>query len=283
MAVENKGLKAFTAGATLTLYHRVKLNSSNQVVHADQDDKSIGTVHEHGGGETLVNEHVTINLRNTPGTRKVVCAGAVAQFASLRGADGGKVDDASTGGVTEFIALDAGSGNNSIIEALPVAEATGLISQNIANSAAITNTVTETAFDVSKTIDGGELAVGDVLEIAALVHCVSTNSTDTLTLRLKAGTEIIVATAAVDVADDDIGYIHAFVVVRAIGASGSLSALGVQQLGVEGTASAEPFRKAAATEDISGDVAITVTAEWSVANAGNQAVLENLTVIKHRQ
>lgn len=161
-------------------------------------------------------------------------------------------------------------------------EAGGLQYSNTADSAAVTNTTTETAFDKSVTLAGVQLATGDVLEIVCMGVATATNSTDTLNVKLKVGTEIVASTGAVDVANDDIFYLHAFVTVQASGASGALMATGVRAIGADNTVTAKPFRTDQASEDLSGNVLVSATATWSVANAGNSCKLEILDVIKHR-
>lgn len=279
MSQWNEGIKTFNAGEALAVYRLVKQSASETVTYCDADDSPVGSVIL----AVANGDHAPVKAINYPGTFKLVAAGAFAVGARLRPVDDGKVDDAQAAGGSLFLALEAASADGDIVEVLPLAEATGLLFANLADSAEVENTTTETAFDVSKTIDGTRLLAGDVLEIVARAYVVDQNSTDTLTLRLKVGTEEIVATAAVDVADADIGLIHAFVTVRAAGASGKLAASGHQALGVPGTVACLPFRKDEASEDLSGDVAVTVTAEWSVAHADNEVELENLIVIHHRQ
>ena len=278
------GFKAFTAGEALTIYRRVKLSSGSgtQVEYADADDLGIGITQE----TVASGDRVAVKLWSGEGTFQVEAAGAFTVGDELYGADDGKFDDATSGGQSMLIAAKTASGDGSIVEALPRhagESGAALLYANIADSAEVENTVTETAFDISKTIDGAKLRVGDVIEILARAYVVDNNSTDTLTLKLYAGTEEIVTTGAVDVADADIGFIHAFITVRATGASGSLAGGGLVALGVPGTVTAKPFRKDAATEDISGDVAITVKATWSVAHADNEVELEQLIVKLHRQ
>jgi hypothetical protein len=283
MTQENRtGVRTFTAGAALGVYLRVKLDATQQAVLAGVDEAGIGTV-EVGVANA---EQVSVRLWDNPGTRKVVCAGAVVAGAQLFGAAGGKVDDATTGGPVLYIALTAGSGNGSIIEAIPIHQSVGgssLVFANVANSATITNTVAETDFDKSWTSPAGDLREGDVLDIEAEVTTPATNAADTLILRLKVGTETIVTSPTVDVANDDVGHIKARVVVRVAGAGGNLEATGTVALGVPGTVTAKPFRLAGVAEDLSGAVVVKVTAQWSAANAGNQAVLEHLSIVRHRK
>ena len=284
MATQNEnGIKSFTAGEALAVWRRVKLTagSGTQVEYADAEDKAIGITQ----AAAASGAQVAVRMLNCPGTFKATCAGAVSIGDHLYGAADGKVDDSTTAsGEAVLIALEAATADGDIIETMPVlVGGSALLYANLADSAEVENTVTETAFDVSKTIKGAELQVGDVLEVLARAYVVDNNSTDTLELKLYVGTEVIVTTGAVDVADADIGYIHAFITVRATGASGSIAASGVVALGVPGTVTAKPFRKDAATEDISGDVEIAVKATWSVAHADNEVELENLIVIHHRQ
>jgi hypothetical protein len=151
-------------------------------------------------------------------------------------------------------------------------------SANVAASAEVENTTDETAFDKKATLVGASLSAGDVIRIRAQGKVNDNNAADTLNVKLKVGTEEIVATGAVDVADGDLFYIDAAVVVRIAGAGGHLCACGVVALGVPGTVTAKPFAKADAAEDLSGSIDVTVTATWSAAHADNEVQLDNLIV-----
>lgn len=279
-AVNMNGIISRVAGEAITQYARVKLNASNQVIEADADDKGIGTAQI--DADNL--EHVSVKLWSAPGTHKVIATGAFTINDVIYGTDNGEVDDDPDFGVAVGRASETTTASGDIIEMIPLMdEGNGLIFTARADSAAITNTTTPTNFDKTKTIDGAELEIGDVIEVIARVHLVSTNATDTLDLNLLFGTESIVTTGAVDVVDNDVGVIHAWITIRTLGASGTISATAETALGVSGTAAMLPKRKDEAVEDISGNVLIAVEATWSVANAGNQVILEDLVVIKHRQ
>jgi hypothetical protein len=281
MTQENRtGIRTFTSGEALEAYRRVKLDSSGNVVYADADDVGIGITEE----AVAITTPVAVRMHGHPGTRKMVCSAAVAAYATVYGTDDGKVDDAAGGGPAIGVALAAGSANLSVIEVLPATELGGLIHAAVADSTDVENTVTETAFSTgSKTIDGAKLRAGDVIEVIARAYVLDNNGADTLTVKLYAGTEEIVTTGAVDSADADIVYIHAFITVRIAGSGGHVSASGVVANGVEGTVTAKPFRKDDAAEDLSGDVAIAVKATWSAAHADNEVYLEDFIVILHRQ
>ena len=279
MAVQVLHEATETAGEALSVYRLVKKQgATDAVIYNDADDKPHGVVESAAAS----GDPVCMRLLGKGMTHKLVAAGAITAGAAIYPADDGKVDDASSGGRSIGIALEAAAASGDIIECLLTDESTGQLYSIIADGTSLENTVTETVL-ASKTIDGGILRAGDVLEILARVWVEDNNSTDTLTIKLYVGTEEIVTTGAVDVADDDIGFIHAFVTIRAIGASGAVEATGTVALGVPGTVTAKPFRKAQATEDISGDVAIAIKGTWSVAHGDNECEAEHFSVRLHRQ
>ncbi len=154
---------------------------------------------------------------------------------------------------------------------------TGVLYRNVAASAAVTTTTTETLFDKSYTIPANSLRVGDILTVRAQAIATATNSTDTLTLKLYLGGltgTAICTTGAIDVANGDIGYINATIVIRTIGASGTFVATGVQSLGVPGTVTAKPFLLGSTAIDTTATKVLGVSATWSTNNAGNSARLD---------
>lgn len=150
----------------------------------------------------------------------------------------------------------------------------GVVLSSSAASAAVTNTVTETNFDKTFVIPAGSLQVGQVIRVRAQAIATSTNSTDTLNVRLKFGSTTILATGALDVANNDLAYIEADVVIRTIGASGTMVAAGLTCIGVEGTATAKPGKLASTTVDTTAAITVAVSAQWSVASASNSVRLD---------
>ena len=271
----------YRATAAVSAYRRVTISADGlEVSHTGDSDPCDGVTLDNAALGALV----SVKLKTADGTFEIEAHEAIAAGATLYPAAVGRVGDTKESGGERWKALEAATAQGDVIQVLflPEGGASELIYSNVADSAEVENTTVETAFDKSKTIAGAGLKAGDVLEIMARAFVLDNNATDTLTLKLKVGTEEIVATPAVDVADSDVGYIHAFVTVRDVGVSGALAASGVVALGVPGTVTAKPFRKDEAAEDLSGDVAITVTATWSVAHADNEVLLENLIVITHR-
>ncbi|MGE4056477.1 MAG: hypothetical protein AB7F99_16940, partial [Vicinamibacterales bacterium] len=99
-----------------------------------------------------------------------------------------------------------------------------------ADSAEVENTITETAFDTgSFSIPGGFLQAGDVLEIVFGGTVNDNNSTDTLTIKIKLGTKILLVTAAVDVADVDIFGGICRLMILTVGATGTAVAVNSYQ------------------------------------------------------
>lgn len=154
-----------------------------------------------------------------------------------------------------------------------------LLYDNVAASAAISNGVTtEQFFDKSHSIPAYFLQVGDVLKIRGHVVVSAQASTDTITVKFYIGAVEIVATAAVDAAVGDIIYVECNVIVRTIGATGTIVASGVQGNGVPGTVTAKPFFKASSTLDMTAAAIIRASATWSATSATNTAALQGLVV-----
>jgi hypothetical protein len=269
----NTGLKGYVAGEALEAFRRVKLNSSNQVVYAGVNDRDHG-ITEHAAAS---GDHVTVRLRNMPGTVRLIAAGACSALDVLYGAASGKVDDALTGAPGRYLALEAALADGDEIECMPLPWNGGLLHADVADGTILTDSTTETAL-ATRTISGADLQAGDVIHIVGRAYVLEAQSTDTLTCKIKLGTEVIVATAAVNSTTGDIVYFDVYVTVRVAGASGKLSACGLQANGVPGTAAGLPFRLDEASEDISGDIAVAMLAAWSVAHADNQVHSEDFIV-----
>lgn len=147
-----------------------------------------------------------------------------------------------------------------------------------AASTAVSNTTTETAFDTAVTIPANYLKAGDIIRVRAQAIASATNSTDTLTLKLYVGALNIATSGAVDVTNGDIGYFDFDVVVRTVGASGTVVAAGVVALGVPGTVTAKPALLASSTLDTTAANSVAVKATWSVASASDSCRLDVIDV-----
>lgn len=157
--------------------------------------------------------------------------------------------------------------------------ASAYLINNAAASTTVTNTTAETTFSNGTiTIPANSLKVGDVLRIRGQVTVPSTNSTDTLSIKVNiAGSTALLTVPALDVANADIVTFDLTLVVRTIGATGTIYGFGWYTTGPSATATAKAFTLASTTVDTTAAASITVTATWSVASTSNQAILQALT------
>lgn len=159
----------------------------------------------------------------------------------------------------------------------PLAEQ--LLGAITSSSSTITDTATETAFDQTLSIAANTLSAGSVIRILAKVSVPSGNGTNTLTLRLKIGSQVLALTGAIDVTDGggDVGVLQAELTVRSIGSSGVFTAAGSAGLGVPSTATMRVGGVASTfTLNTTAALTLSVTAQWSAASTSNQAVLDQL-------
>lgn len=281
MSQYNEGRKTFTAGEALAEHRRVKLDSTGKAVYADSEE-SIGVT----DAAAANGAPVVVWLKNFPGTRKMVCAEAVDIGDRVYGTTDGKITDTFAGsGPTEAIALEAGSGDGAEIEVLPAEGGSELLYETLAQSAAGgTSSASEFTFsNGSFTVPAGEIKEGDLFRVTARINLPATNSTDTFTGRIKVGTETICTSPNPDAENGDQCIMVADVTVRAAGASGSLEGVGYVLNDALAAGLAVPFGKAAASEDLSGAVAIVVTGQFSASSAGNEARLEHFTIERIRK
>ena len=159
-----------------------------------------------------------------------------------------------------------------------------LLYANTAASTAISNTNTETVFDTNYTVPANFLRAGSVLKVRYQGIATSTNSTDTLLIKLyiggTSGTAILVGTAT-DVANNNIFAGEATIIIRTIGAAGTLVAVGTHTdvPAASGTASHAITEITASTAiDTTSTKLITASATWSVASSSNSCRMDVFTV-----
>jgi hypothetical protein len=114
----------------------------------------------------------------------------------------------------------------------------------------------------------------------ALGTIVGQNSTDTFGVVLKLGSTTITTIAARDPATSDVFHIRADILVRSTGASGAVRAASEHLFAAAGgyVAGAEVVGTASVTVDTTADQLLDLVGTWSVANAGNVARLDAMTV-----
>ena len=141
------------------------------------------------------------------------------------------------------------------------------------------NTVTAASIGTAA-IAANTLRAGNAIHVFSSGIATATNSTDTLTLTLKVGSTAVLTTAALDVANDDIYVIDAWIQIRTIGGSGTAVAAGHSFMDAAGgTRLTERTAQFAVATNAQLD--IKLEADWSVANAGNVMNSDTFIVTIH--
>jgi len=155
-------------------------------------------------------------------------------------------------------------------------------------STGVTAGTNETAFTNLVQIPANTLAANDIIRVRARTFCVATNSTDTLTLKLKfaaaagltSSTLVLSSTAATDVANSDSQTLSAELRVVAIGAAATAKFNGSGMSFVDSAGTA--IRGTAINDDTSvatnAIIDCGVTYTWSVSNANNQVRIKHLFI-----
>jgi hypothetical protein len=175
------------------------------------------------------------------------------------------------------------------IAVAPVSEALAggnsrVLAVNTAAGTALSNSTTQTVL-ASYQAPANAMQVGKVYKLRALVRATSTNSTDTLQVRLRVGPTTLTGTVvadgtAVDVANNDVIVVDVEFSVRSVGSSGVVIASGFASVeGAEGTAT---MRVAFEPLTLDSTVAqnFEITGLWSVASASNSCQAESFTFVE---
>lgn len=158
-----------------------------------------------------------------------------------------------------------------------------LLAASVAAGDTLTNSTTETVLG-SHTFAADFFDAGKVIEFEAFVSIPSTNSTDELTLRARFGGTTLtgtafIASAGVDVVNDDVGLIRGTLVCRDAGESVEVLGYGDVALDAGGSiANAVADGEVMSAVDTTAALLLEITGQWSVANASNQCALEGLVV-----
>lgn len=157
----------------------------------------------------------------------------------------------------------------------------GVVYASTAASTAHENTTDAAVFNTRYTVPANALTAGTVIKIKYQGIATATNSTDTLTIRLLIGTTALLVGTATDVANNNIFAGEFTLVIRTVGASGTMVGYGThtEAPAASGTAShATTEILASTTIDTTSTQVIGVEADWSVAHAGNSCRLDMLVV-----
>ena len=153
-----------------------------------------------------------------------------------------------------------------------------------AASTAVSNTTTETEFDNFVTIPGNSLHAGSLIKVRYQGIATTTNSTDTLAIKLyiggTGGTNLI-SHAATDVADSNVFQGEYELIIRTIGSSGTMVGCGTYKSvpAAEGTMTIKDDILASTTIDTTVDQKVSVSATWSASSANDSARLDFLRVL----
>lgn len=154
---------------------------------------------------------------------------------------------------------------------------------NVAASTAITASSTETLFDTSYSIPADSLVPGQLIKIKYQGICTATNGTDTFAAVLRigglAGTALYTHTAT-DVANNNIFLGEYNLIIRTVGASGTMVGFGWGKnvAAAEGTITFRDDFLASTTIDTTAAQVVGVTGQFSSTNAGNSARLDFISV-----
>lgn len=276
-ALVRKGGVSLPGAAATAPYLRLKMVASQWVICGATDIHT--AISDNRTYNTYGYEEINGLLRTTDGTVKMTAAGPILANVDVWGAASGKVTSTYAAGA-EYIgkSVTAASGDGAYLEVVRAPAPLKVGQATVAASTAITASSTATVFDKTISIPANSLQPGDVIRVRGSVIATATNSTDTLTLALMLGSQAIITTASVDVANNDIGYFDVDIVIRTNGASGTMVAAGVQGLGTPGTVTAKPFLLGSTAVDTTAAQAVGIQGQWSTTNAGNSCRLDVLDV-----
>ena len=133
-----------------------------------------------------------------------------------------------------------------------------------------THNNTTTAADVATlTIPAGRLNAGSLICVKSAGYVLDNNGSDTLTPVLKIGSTTLLTGAALDVADDDVLMLEAWIQIRTSGASGTLVAAG--KLNTDGGGATTLVATTTSTAiDTTSAQAIVLNMDWSASHGDNE-------------
>lgn len=153
----------------------------------------------------------------------------------------------------------------------------------LAAGTALSDSTTETVLD-SYNVEAHTFRKNKVLRVKGSVRATATNSTDTLTLKVRVGSEtktgtVVIDSGAIDVADEDIFVFELDLIARDDpGEDVDIVARSLYGGPDAAGSNAKIGHEIIANEETDADVLIEVTGTWSVANAGNSCQMESLEV-----
>ena len=271
----NEGPLSVTTGEAISAHRRVISNGSTvSMASASQQHDGVCNTAAASGAVTAMDPS------NRSGTFWIEASTSITAGNVVYAAASGMI--ASSGTLILGRALNSASANE-IVEVLPVAQwgnGSVLLYSAVAASTAVT-AASATSFGNTVTIPANSLKAGDVIEYTVAGIAPTTDSTDTLTLTVLFGSVTVATSDAVNSTNDDIMYMAGQIVLRTIGATGTLVAAGLNANGVASTVTSEPFLKGSTTIDTTAAIVFDVKGVWSDAT-GNSCRLDITNVGLHR-
>lgn len=224
---------------------------------------SVGTVGTYAGRVGIGTTNPTAVLHLKAGT-------ATASTAPFKFTSGTNLTTAEAGAV-EY------DGKTLYFSPLTTRRAVSLSSGSITSSTTVTNTATETTI-YTNTIDANSFSVGKVLRALSRGYYSVANGADTFTLRFKiGGSTVATATSSTGVATNAPWHSNYLATIRTIGAGGTISSFVDLDLN---DGSKDAYTESSAIDTTTSNT-LTITLQWSAANAGHiftitQSVLEFL-------
>jgi predicted RecA/RadA family phage recombinase len=228
------------------------------IVGSGLDANTLGAVHTEGlfdiaaASGTVFTDGEVVYWDNV--NKLAVNSGAATASFRLGSAFGGKIN-----------------GSTTVRTLLNSSPSPAIRSVSVADSAAVSNTVTETVIG-TYTIPAGMLVQGRVLEFLAAAIATATNSTDTFRFRVRLGDitgTVIADSTAVDLANGDASVQMGVVVVREDGLIGTGLFTAAAQSILKTTSN--PTVVQATAIDTTVAQVLVFTCQESVASAGNSA------------
>lgn len=115
--------RTFVAAAAMAACLRVALNASGQVALAGAEEIDIGTTEQRALSAL---DSVSVALNNAEGTRYMTASAAITALAQVYGAASGKISATPNGNPIGY-ALEAASGDGSVIEVFPTKAAATMV------------------------------------------------------------------------------------------------------------------------------------------------------------
>lgn len=144
---------------------------------------------------------------------------------------------------------------------------------------------TDEAVLASYTCPANFWQTGKSLHLRGYLRCISTNASNTLTVRVRVGATTLTGTAiatsgAIDVADDDVTVYDIWLTCRDADSSGTLAA-SVTMNNPDAATSTIGYGTEVASLDFTAALLVEVTGDWNVAHADNQVANQQLIVTEY--